>query len=68
MLCNSVADAGGRCNVCLEDFILDEQVRELPCHHLYHSDCIIQWLQLVCTPAVKSSRLFHFTLYVFHCT
>jgi len=42
-------ETGGRCNVCLDDFTIDEQVRELPCHHLYHSDCIVPWLQLVCT-------------------
>lgn len=32
------------CSVCLRYFI-EEDVAELPCGHLYHFACIMQWLQ-----------------------
>lgn len=35
-----------QCSVCMEDFILEESVRQLPCSHLYHNDCIIPWLEM----------------------
>ncbi|XP_063703518.1 E3 ubiquitin-protein ligase Iruka [Culicoides brevitarsis] len=33
-----------QCSVCWEDFQLNEQVRKLPCTHVFHSDCICPWL------------------------
>ena len=40
-------DAKLQCNICMEDFELDESVRTLPCKHFYHPVCISTWLQLV---------------------
>jgi len=33
-----------KCTICLSDFEDDECVRRLPCMHLYHIDCVDQWL------------------------
>jgi len=32
------------CSICTEDFIENENVRILPCRHIYHPHCIDPWL------------------------
>nr|XP_043620325.1 E3 ubiquitin-protein ligase RNF126-like [Erigeron canadensis] len=32
------------CAICKEDFLTNDQTKQLPCTHLYHSQCILPWL------------------------
>lgn len=34
-----------KCSVCLEEMLTGSQVTKMPCSHLFHGDCIIQWLK-----------------------
>lgn len=33
-----------KCTICLSEFENEEDVRRLPCMHLFHSECVDQWL------------------------
>lgn len=37
-------DAIEKCTICLSEFEDSESVRRLPCMHLFHIDCVDQWL------------------------
>ena len=34
-----------KCVICMEKYKLDEEVETLPCFHIFHKDCIDQWLK-----------------------
>jgi hypothetical protein len=36
---------GDSCSICLTSYQLKDRLRELPCRHCFHMDCIDQWLE-----------------------
>lgn len=32
-----------KCSICLEDFIVDESIKQLRCEHIYHISCLEEW-------------------------
>ncbi|XVF13264.1 hypothetical protein REPUB_Repub08aG0193600 [Reevesia pubescens] len=34
-----------KCSVCMEEMVIGSQVTVMPCSHVYHGDCIVQWLK-----------------------
>jgi len=40
-------DSGLECPVCKDDYTVGENVRQLPCNHLFHNSCIVPWLEQV---------------------
>mmetsp|Transcript_29753 Transcript_29753/g.48041 ORF Transcript_29753/g.48041 Transcript_29753/m.48041 type:complete len:169 (-) Transcript_29753:360-866(-) len=33
------------CSVCLSEYVFDDDLKTLPCLHVYHTDCIDEWLR-----------------------
>ncbi|XP_059442943.1 uncharacterized protein LOC132175124 [Corylus avellana] len=34
-----------QCVVCLEDILMGSEAARMPCSHVYHGDCIVNWLK-----------------------
>ncbi|KAF0900870.1 hypothetical protein E2562_035791 [Oryza meyeriana var. granulata] len=52
-----VSEPAAACAICKDDLPLAAAARRLPCGHLYHSDCIVQWLEMRNSCPVCRSRL-----------
>ena len=33
------------CCICVEDFKGDTEIKSTPCHHIFHNDCLFQWVE-----------------------
>ena len=40
-----IKNAGTACAVCQNDFEVGQEFLELPCHHIFHDDCILPWFK-----------------------
>ncbi|KAF8671308.1 hypothetical protein HU200_050018 [Digitaria exilis] len=52
-----VSEPGEVCAICKEVLPMAAAARRLPCGHLYHSSCIVPWLELHNSCPVCRSRL-----------
>jgi len=42
------------CCICLAKYKDKEEVRQLPCSHVFHLECVDQWLKIIsCCPLCK---------------
>ncbi|XP_047318044.1 E3 ubiquitin-protein ligase SIRP1-like [Impatiens glandulifera] len=41
-----INDNLSQCSVCLDDFEVGKEAKEMPCKHKFHSGCILPWLEL----------------------
>lgn len=58
----SIAKRDKDCSICHEEYCLDEPIVRLPCRHLYHETCVMQWLEShtscpVCRASLPSSEM-----------
>ena len=41
-----VLDGSDHCTICLDEFCVGSEVTRMPCSHVYHQDCIVEWLKM----------------------
>ncbi|KAK9935140.1 hypothetical protein M0R45_022252 [Rubus argutus] len=41
-----IGESGRECPICLEQFEVDGDAKEMPCKHLFHGDCVDKWLKI----------------------
>ena len=34
-----------QCGICMDNFLENEKIKKLPCEHIFHTDCMSQWIQ-----------------------
>lgn len=63
----TVAAAGYSCSVCMERFGSGADAKQIPCGHIFHSNCISHWVSLhnscpLCRSSVNNSNSAKFIL------
>lgn len=55
---------GLKCMICLVEFSEGEDMKEMPCCHLFHPCCILPWLDKVHYSRTSSGCTVHCVMYV----
>lgn len=42
----TIGEQSFQCSICLDDFEVGIEAKEMPCKHKFHSKCILPWLEL----------------------
>ncbi|GMH27336.1 hypothetical protein Nepgr_029179 [Nepenthes gracilis] len=45
------------CCICLEGYVDEDELRELPCSHLFHAECVARWLRINASCPVCKSEI-----------
>lgn len=43
------------CPICLKNFSAGDKAKEMPCHHQFHANCILTWLERVILIHIQSN-------------
>ncbi|KAJ8029740.1 hypothetical protein HOLleu_29212 [Holothuria leucospilota] len=43
---DTAASSSNECPVCKDDFSIGDEVKKLPCEHIFHPDCVVTWLKM----------------------
>eukprot|EP01103_Thecamoeba_quadrilineata_P000192 TRINITY_DN10159_c0_g1_i1.p1 TRINITY_DN10159_c0_g1~~TRINITY_DN10159_c0_g1_i1.p1 ORF type:complete len:262 (-),score=55.51 TRINITY_DN10159_c0_g1_i1:150-908(-) len=60
----TIEKTGENCPICQEDFPIGAKAKKMPCSHLFHDDCVIEWLEKhnscpICRHALPSEKQHH---------
>ena len=42
---NKLNEENKKCLICLDEYVNNDNVIYLPCFHIFHKNCIIQWIK-----------------------
>ncbi|KAL6187696.1 hypothetical protein ACLB2K_039091 [Fragaria x ananassa] len=49
--------SGGECPICLDQFEVGGEAKQMPCNHVFHGDCVEKWLKVHGTCPVCRFRM-----------
>ena len=56
---NDIKNKNDICNICMDEYMINDKLTSLPCKHAFHTDCIKNWLcneKVTCPTCRKDVR------------